>query len=308
MWDRLTPSCLALRRKPLALEKLLRAVRRVLDGSGKGPRAVGRWKANAFTLAINPMEVQQHLTIWVTEPPYNHWSWLQNPRSVIAEPGVILAMETDPARDWPVIQRELPRLRRLQPLVPVVLRLRASVLSADDVHAVQRAAVLGSRGEILDGESIESALRKLLPNPPYLELSVIEWLGLVGIPVEPVVQRLLSCGLDRCRKGRARVSEAGLGSSPGTLRRALKRAGLPKPSDILRVCRDIKAALDLQAAPESTMAAIASVHGYADQPAMCNSFRRSFQSTPSQARERLGPEWLLARGFGVECLPGIGGG
>lgn len=180
---------------------------------------------------------------------------------------------------------------------PVVVLLRIPP-EEGGLLAAARLAPHGLRAVVPHGPGMGSALREALTDPAALPQSVVAWLRLRSVRLNPnladLIERLVAEAPKHPDAGRlleaCRIPQA-------TARWRLRKRGLPPPSRWFQAARALHAALRLQAQPEASTTEIARQIGFADHSALIHLFRRSFGMGATEIRCTLGWEWLLDRWF-----------
>jgi AraC-like DNA-binding protein len=227
-------------------------------------------------------------------PPYTHWVPVR--RGEAPPAGAVLALTlSDAERDREALRAWVPRLRAAHPDRALVLRLSEGT-GMELARLAPLAVRLGARAVLLDGEPPAGALRAALCEPLDLGDDVLEWLALRGTPLPPALGHLVGC-IFRCA---AREPELGpllrrCGEADRTARARFRRRGLPAPNAWHQAARALAAALRLQRDPGLPLLRAAFELGYTDHSALSHQLRRAFGVRASEARARLGWEWLMDR-------------
>ena len=144
--------------------------------------------------------------------------------------------------------------------------------------------------ELVDAREVSLMLRR---QPPSLPASVTEYLQWRGLKVDPATARIIRRTIELSEQVRTITS---LARSLYVSRRALGRRfltrGLPVPSHWLHMARLLRATMMMQGS-ERSLFQIACDLGYPDGFSLSNQMSRLCGVRPSEARERLGWEWLL---------------
>lgn len=148
-------------------------------------------------------------------------------------------------------------------------------------------------------------LRILLSAPPEdLPSAVIDFLRWRGVPLELDVRRLLRRTMELSREVRSVNALArGVYLSRRALGRRFTSHGLPVPSHWLHLGRLVRALIQIQGT-DDPLSRIARTFGYPDAFALSNQMKRLVGVRPSEARDRLGWEWLLETWIRKEVLEG----
>lgn len=196
--------------------------------------------------------------------------------------------------EWSSIEAQLDAMRGAFPSHPVVLLIDAA--RSDALEVGIRAARLPFRGVLRDDAAPEAGLRAELTAWDRIPEQVVEWLGLRGYRLRPVILELIY-HLVRLAPRHAEVGPllAEIGSAQSTTRFRMRKKGLPAPSRWLAATRALHAALRLQAAPNLSMTDLAHDLGFADHSALSHLVWRAFRVRPRDLRHVLGWEWLLDR-------------
>jgi AraC-like DNA-binding protein len=210
-------------------------------------------------------------------------------------PGAILGVHVRRAAFDPHSLRALTRdLSARTSSCPVVLLL--DLPPEQGLAAAARLAPFGFRAVVPHGRDMSAALREALTDPAALPQTVVKWLRLRSIRLNPnladLIEHLLAAAPEHADATRLldahRIPQA-------TARWRLRKRGLPPPSRWFQVGRALHAALRLQAQPEASTTDVARRLGFADHSALIHLFRRSFGVGAGEIRGTFGWEWLLAR-------------
>lgn len=154
-------------------------------------------------------------------------------------------------------------------------------------------------------EAVPEELSALLRRPPSdLPAQVTDYLAWRGLRVDLDTRRLIRRAVELSEEV---TTVSALSRRVYLSRRALGRrflnAGLPVPSHLLHFSRVLRAAIRLQESAES-IATVANALGYPDGFSMSNQMYRLTGARPSDARSRLGWEWLVEAWLRVEAREG----
>jgi hypothetical protein len=236
--------------------------------------------------------------IALLRPPYDRiehqtgWSSL-DARS--GAPGLIAGIQVEqPLESYADLDDTIRRLRHHAPAIPVVLLLRLP--AEDGLFVAAHAARAGVRAVVWSGQPIGEALRKSLTEESSLAEDVVEWLGLYGLRLSPLVSSLL---LQIVANGPRHDSLTSLLTSIGipetSARFRMHKKRLPPPSRWFQVARALHAALRIQGEPRTCLMRLAHQLGYADHSALSQLVNRAFGVRPGMIRGTLGWEWLMER-------------
>lgn len=234
------------------------------------------------------------IRLFILAPPYHEFVPLSQLSMKEVPDGSLLVLDVTAAeRPWANLTHVVPALRARMPVLPVVLRASAS---HELVHLAGRATKLHVRAVLSPGDGVESTLRTVLCEPVDLAGDVMEWLALrgvrFGITLVRPVRDIFDQALEHADAGA--LLRAG-GYAPTTVRHALAKKGLPGPGRWFQLARAIRLAVHLQSSTTTSLVHIARQTGFADQTAVCQLIRRSFDLRAGQVRQTLGWEWLMER-------------
>lgn len=156
---------------------------------------------------------------------------------------------------------------------------------------------LGVRAVVTDDQPLPQQLRNQLTSSEYLGAAFGVWLRrTVEAPDElNGLWEHLFAAPDQF-KDVASIAKAAR-MTPHHLRKILRPTVLEKPTTLRRTAIAITHALKLQRESRTTVARHALELGYADQPAMCRSFRQLFDLSPTEVQRRMGFECLIPAGI-----------
>lgn len=209
-------------------------------------------------------------------------------------PGTLSGIRIRSGAEWSAVQPLVREVRLRLPATAVVLLLPAG--APLDLMLGARAARSGVRAILLENDSMQQSLRKVLTCPDSLAEDVVDWLALLRLRLTPTVANLL-------REIFAHASEhpdlttllSRLGMAESSARFRLHKRLLPTPSRWFQVARAIHCALRVQQEPRTSLLRIAHEFGYADHSALSQLIFRAFQVRPGSVRGTLGWEWLMHR-------------
>lgn len=253
------------------------------------------WRPASRPPAVQPPPDQ---ALVLLRPPYDRpehlagWSTLDAAR---ATPGVIAGIRLDRAERDPERLGTLVReLRQRSPATPVVLFLQLPM--EESVFVTAQATRMRVRAIVCAGQPVEHGLRRSLTQTPGLAEDVVEWLGLCGVRLSPLVAHLVE---QLFRYAPLHQDLTGLleriGVAETSARFRMQKKRLPPPSRWFQAARALHAALRIQAEPDTPLLRIAHQLGYSDHSALSQLVHRAFRVRPSAIRGTLGWEWLLAR-------------
>ena len=245
-----------------------------------------------------PPAARADQAIALLRPPYDRiehqtgWSSLDARASI---PGLIAGIQLDrPLDDYSVLEETIRRVRHHAPAIPVVLLLQIPV--EDCLFVAAHASRAGARAVVWSGQPLGEALRRSLTEESSLAEDVVEWLGLYGLRLSPLVSSLLAqivAQAPRHDNLTALLSAAGVPETTARFRMHKKR--LPPPSRWYQVARALHGALRIQAEPRTSLMRLAHALGYADHSALSQLVNRAFGVRPGVIRGTLGWEWLMER-------------
>lgn len=219
-------------------------------------------------------------------------------------PGSVLALHISSRNvDWMAFSATVRKLRARVPAVPVVLSLGPDI--TDGLYLAGQATRVAVRAVVAGSVPLGESLRRPLTSTDGLGPDVVEWLGLFGIRLSPMIAHLVSEIFTEA----PRFTEVGallksMGAADSSTRFRFRKKGLPAPSRWLQAARALHAALLIQMEPDKSILSHACNLGYADHSALCHQMKRVFGTTPAAVRETLGWEWLLERWVRKEILLG----
>ena len=232
-------------------------------------------------------------------PPYDRFEVVPDVAAcapgALPDAAVLAVGVTAPQDSWDEVAALVPRLRARFPAVPVVLRLVPSTEGEAD-GALRRAAELGARGVLFEGESPRPRLRRALTDATALPQQIHEWVSLRVPELPPTVGHLMREILERSsRFGEVGPLLGSMGHAERTARTWFHRAGVPGPGKWLGVAHAVRAALRLQAEERAPLLTLAVECGYSDHSSLSRQSLRLFGVRPGVIRRTLGWEWLLDR-------------
>lgn len=175
----------------------------------------------------------------------------------------------------------------------IVLPETARVQSVTQVlRAIERSRpqVVLPYHERLDPREIATVLRR---PPPSLSACVSEYLAWRGLTIDAVTARIVRRTVDLSEQVRTITALArNLYVSRRALGRRFLTRSLPVPSHWLHMARLLRATVRLQSTQHSLFH-IACELGYPDGFSLSNQMSRLCGVRPSEARQRLGWEWLI---------------
>jgi AraC-like DNA-binding protein len=256
-------------------------------------RPASRWHPGAPA----PHRPQEH-AIALLRPPYERlehqtgWSALDARPSA---PGLIVGVALDrPVEDCAQLDDTIRRLRQRSPTTPVVLLLHLRV--EDSLFLTAHASRVGVRAVVCAGQPLREALRRSLTTDSSLAEDVVDWLGLYGMKLSPLVSSLVLQIVALAPSHDTLTALLGAAGVPETSARfRMHKKRLPAPSRWYQAARALHAALRIQAEPNSCLLRLAHSLGYADHSALSQLLHRSFGVRPGVVRGTLGWEWLLER-------------
>jgi AraC-like DNA-binding protein len=199
-----------------------------------------------------------------------------------------------PNPDIGALQALIRDLSQQVPSCPVVVLLQ--VPPEEGLLVISRLAPLQLRAVVPHGPLMLPILRGALTDRATLPRSVIDWLRLRAIRLNPHVVDLLECFFTDAPEHADLSSLLEAHRIPqSTARFRLQKKSLPAPSQWFQLARALHAALRLQADPDASMAAVAQQMGFADHSALAHLLRRSLGVRARSIRGTLGWEWLLHR-------------
>jgi AraC-like DNA-binding protein len=245
-----------------------------------------------------PQERAAEQAIALLRPPYDRiehqtgWSSLDARSSA---GGLIAGIQVEqPPDGYADLDVTIRRLRHHAPTIPVVLLLRMP--PEEGLFVAAHAARSGVRAVVWSGQPLAEALRKSLTDESSLAEDVVEWLGLYGLRLSPLVSSLLLqivANAHRHDSLTALLSSAGVPETSARFRMHKKR--LPAPSRWFQVARALHAALRIQGEPRTCLMRLAHTLGYSDHSALSQLVNRAFGVRPGMVRGTLGWEWLMER-------------
>ncbi len=237
-----------------------------------------------------------------TEPPYDRWQEARDEAASFAAPrmGTVRAVRVrDADREWPQVESWVPRLRRAYPTVPVVLLIPHDS-PASTSNYLRISGSLGIRAVLLEGEPVESTLRRWMTAATSLGPDVAEWVALRRGCVSPTCASLIR---EIVRNASAYPSVHALLAADGwSWRRAsivLSRERLPAPGKWFALGRGLRFCLTLQARPDLSVNRHALERGDEDSAPVRRQLRRLFRIPPAQVKATIGWEWLAERWWGL---------
>jgi len=242
-------------------------------------------------------------------PPYERLEpvvgWSPS-RSRETLPGSVLGIRINrPVQDLARLEQSVQTIRRESPSTPVVLLLDLPV--EDGLYLSAQAARMGVRAAVCSGDSVKETLRRSLTQGTGLAAEVVDWLGMRGLRLSPLVASLVMqiVALAPYHVNLTALLEA-VGIPETSARFRMNKKRLPPPSRWFQAARALHAALRIQAEPESGLLRIAHRLGYADHSALSQLVYRSFRVRPGAIRGTLGWEWLLERWIDVQGIRLVG--
>ena len=236
--------------------------------------------------------------IALIRPPYDRlehqagWSVVE---ARPTPPGLVLGIPIEkPVEDYALLDRTLREVRERSPATPVVLLLHLGV--EESLYVTAHAARMGVRAVVPAGAPLRESLRRSLTGGSALAEDVVEWLGLCGVRLSPLVSSLvlqLFALAPRHDTLTGLLAEVGVPETSARFRMNKKR--LPPPSRWYQAARALHAALRVQAEPDASLLRLAHRLGYADHSALSQLVYRSFGVRPGAVRGTLGWEWLMER-------------
>lgn len=236
--------------------------------------------------------------IALIRPPYDrleHQAGWSVADARATPPGLVVGLPIEtPVEDYARLDRTLRELRERSPATPVVLLLRLGV--EESLYVTAHSARMGVRAVVPAGAPLRESLRRSLTDGSALAEDVVEWLGLYGVRLSPLVSSLvlqLFALAPRHETLTGLLAEVGVPETSARFRMNKKR--LPPPSRWYQAARALHAALRMQAEPETCLLRLAHSLGYADHSALSQLVYRSFGVRPGAVRGTLGWEWLMER-------------
>jgi len=175
----------------------------------------------------------------------------------------------------------------------IVLPETARVRSVTQVlRAIERSRpqVVLPYHERIDPREVTTVLRR---PPPSLSACVSDYLAWRGVSIDTITARIIRRTIDLSEQVRTITALArNLYVSRRALGRRFLTRSLPVPSHWLHMARLLRATLRLQSTQQSLFQ-IACELGYPDGFSLSNQMSRLCGVRPSEARERLGWEWLI---------------
>lgn len=255
-----------------------------------------RWRWNSRPPSTHPAD----FPVVLLTPPYGPTDMraVMSDQGSVNLPGAVLAVEVLQSRfELDPLRARIRQLSAHISTCPVVVLLRIPP-EEGGLLAAARLAPHGLRAVVPHGPGMGSALREALTDPVALPQSVVAWLRLRSVRLNPnlsdLIERLVRAAPEY--PDASRLLEA-CRIPQGTARWRLRKRGLPPPSRWFQGARALHAALRLQAQPEASTMEIARQIGFADHSALVHLFRRSFGTGATEVRRTLGWEWLLDRWF-----------
>ena len=193
---------------------------------------------------------------------------------------------------WETVAEWLLRLRSAYPAITIGVLLPEDV----DPHPLLSTSAVATarvRAVLRRGEPV-TALRGRMTRPTGLGAEIVQWLRLAGILLRPRVATGVRALLDS-EQGSMAAALTRSRPSQRTLRRHFARCGLPQPREWHAAARALRAALRLQADPQTSLLRVALDSGYGDHATFSRQMRRLFDLRPLEIRGTLGWEWVLHR-------------
>jgi AraC-like DNA-binding protein len=261
--------------------------------------------SSARTLAFRtwPLSIDTPLPVLLFQPPYLCGELIKHPLAGQLPPGSVLVLRVGcPTRDRSRLAAAVPRLRHLCPEAPVVILAPPEPGLA---HLAGTATKLHVRAVLSEEEPIADTLRHILTDPLDFAGDAVEWLRLRKVPLSSA----LSDTIGLIFREAPRFEDVGdllaaAGMPATTVRYRMRKKGLPSPARWFQLARAMRVTLRLQSQPQVGLLPCALSLGFADQSAICQLLRRTFDLPPASIRHTLGWEWLMERWLALRgvCL------
>ena len=230
-------------------------------------------------------------SVSLLRPPYERFGDYPTRQQSGLEPGSVLIWNMGAPRwekDVGTVS-ERPGGLALVMILPESARVRSVTQVLRAIERTRPQGVLPYH-QYVEAREIGLILRR---PPASLAASVTEYLVWRGLSIDPPTLRTIRKVIELSEEVRTITALArGLYVSRRALGRRFLTRSLPVPSHWLHVARLLRATLKLQNS-EQSLFQVACDLGYPDGFALSNQMNRLCGVRPSEARERLGWEWLL---------------